>query len=153
MDRKRTVGLMVAVLAIVAGVFALLEATRMPDWEIALQDYLTQNGWGVNRTPYQAARASQPWHFIPQMGRAIIQDWTWEGIDLPYPPDQVVCVLAGQDGGARLLFVCYHSDNLWRSGWVVHEGPQSPFTLADREILRQIGCDLALVSRGLERRV
>jgi hypothetical protein len=149
MDRKRAMGLLAAVLAILAVVFALLEATRTPDWEIALRDYLARDA--AREIVCRVAPASRPWHFTPQMGRAVIQDWTWEGIALPYPPERAICVLATGGGRARLLFVCYHSDNLWRSGWVVHKGPESPFTPADREILRQIGCDLALVSSGSER--
>jgi len=31
-----------------------------------------------------------------------------------------------QEPPARFVLIAHHNDNLWREGWVVHEGPTSP---------------------------
>ncbi len=154
---KRIITLAFPFLVVVSVVMtvAALEARRTPDWQTALSDYTAGN-----RLPGEAIRvlavveARKPWNFEATMGKAVRSDWTWQIQQLPFPPTALRCALlererisaAGVPGERKrqVVFVAYHTDTLWRSGWLVHEGPREPFTpelLAD---LDTIGCDLDL---------
>jgi len=142
-----------AVVLIALGVaFAVLEAKRTPDWRIGLDEYLESVFSPAGRMTVELAdRASKPWNFRKDMGDAVIRTRMWDSIELPVPPKEVMCVLLVRTrsstvdaGGARLVFVGFHTDNLWKQGWIVYEGPESPFTQAVKEDLASIGCDLEL---------
>ena len=58
----------------------------------------------------------------------------------------VITPVAGERGEPvrQVIFVSYHSDGLWRAGWLVHEslgGALSPELIAN---LGAIGCDLGI---------
>jgi hypothetical protein len=48
------------------------------------------------------------------------------------------------DGQRQVVFVGYHSDALWRVGWLVHDGPKTPFPATFILQLKALGCDLPL---------
>jgi len=88
------------------------------------------------------------------MGRAVRNDRKWQIVQMPFPPTELRCALlerrsrsaAGVMGEAKrqVIYVGYHSDELWRSGWLVHEGPQESFAAQLLSDLDAIGCDLDL---------
>ena len=131
------------------------EARRVPAWRTELSDYIVRT-----RLPHetmkieQVVEATHPWHFNPTMGKPVRRGWVWGIADLPYPPTTMRCVLLDQGrqsalgvAGApkrQVLYVGYHTDTLWRAGWLVHEGPTSPFSTAHLTDLETLGCDLDL---------
>jgi hypothetical protein len=125
---------------------AALERQREPDWQAALNHYLAQREPSTQRLAVQhMTRASSPQHFQPEMGVAQrLDDWRWT-VQLPYPPDELVCVLlAGEEAQRQVVYVGHHTDTLWRVGWLVHQGPASPFPSDLAVDLAALGCDLGL---------
>ena len=133
-------------LGTIAGVIAL-EQGQPPGWERALQLYLDTAAPVQGRAQVMAAeQARQPWEFRPELGSPVHQDevWTWQIDQLPYPPDDLYCVLLGYPAGAatsrQVVYVAHHTDNLWRVGWLVHLGPVTPFPATLAADLAQVGC-------------
>jgi hypothetical protein len=56
---------------------------------------------------------------------------------LPYPPQEVWCVRAGDGGTPTVLFVALHQD-LYNGAWLVHEADTSALA----EALPRLGCTL-----------
>jgi hypothetical protein len=143
------------VLASVVITFAALEARRMPDWETTLSDYIAWSRLPDETIKVQAVvEASKPWNFRATMGKAVRNDWRWGIEQLPFPPTAMRCVLLERERKSavgvpgepkhQVIFVGYHTDTLWRVGWLVHEGPQEGFTPELVADLDTIGCDLDL---------
>ncbi len=158
---KRIIALAFPFLVLVGAVITVLalEARRVPDWETELDSYITRSRLpGETITVLAEVEASRPWKFSSAMGKAIANErgWPWGNNELPppYPPTAVRCVLlererkptSGEPGESirQVIFVSYHSDGLWRVGWLTHEGPQEAFTPELRANLDTIGCDLGL---------
>lgn len=142
---KKIIALAIPLLVLVgtAVLFITLESRRMPDWELELNEYLARpDAFAVQ----QVVLARHPENFKPDMGAPVQGDWPW-GIEvLPYPPQALRCVLLAQPDAAKqqTVYVGYYSDALWRSGWLVHEGPEAPFSPTLDGHLTAIGCDLEL---------
>jgi hypothetical protein len=137
----------------VALTFIVLEGRRTPDWESVLDDYIAgSHAPGETIDVLAMVQARKPWNFTPSMGRAVRSDWKWQIVQLPFPPTELRCVLLERRGGSatgatgegkrQVVYVGYHTDALWRLGWLVHEGPQGPFTAPLLADLEAIGCDL-----------
>jgi hypothetical protein len=63
----------------------------------------------------------------------------------PYPPEQVQCVrLANRHRENEVVFISYHTNQLWNIDWAVHKSVHLPSSAAFSEGLQAIGCDLAL---------
>lgn len=139
--------LMIPLVVVVA--FVMLEARRGPDWQFDLNEYLTDKAQTSGAMTLRAVvRAREPWNFSPEMGRPVRDDWRWGIDELPFPPLEVQCVLLERGDAAtpqrQVVFIGYHTDRLWRVGWLVHEGPTEPFPLELTDHLAMIGCDLDL---------
>jgi hypothetical protein len=158
---KRGIALAFPFLVLVGAVVTVLalEARRTPDWETELNSYMARSrAPGETITVLAQVEASRPWNFSPAMGRALANEsgWPWGTGELPppYPPAAVRCVLlerdrkfaTGQAGDLlrQVIFVSYHSDGLFRVGWLTHEGPQDVFTPELAANLAAIGCDLGI---------
>ena len=152
---KRLIALAVPFLVLVAMVVTLawFEARQTPNWEIVLNDYVTRGGLARESIRIQAlVEASRPWNFTAAMGNPVRNEWPWGIDELPFPPTSLRCVLLEKEGKSasavkreperRVIYVGYHDDTLWRAGWLVHEGPQAPFTPELVTDLATIGCDL-----------
>ncbi|MEM7346631.1 MAG: hypothetical protein AAF485_20500 [Chloroflexota bacterium] len=89
--------------------------------------------------------ASQPWNYLNTMGKPVPRGWVWGIETVPFPPTAMQCVLLAEgEINQQVIYVGYHTDNLWRVGWLVHEGPTSPFQPEHIVNLTEIGCDLGL---------
>lgn len=154
---KRLIALAVPFLVLVSVLVTLawFEARRAPDWEIVLNDYLAPRGLASETVKIQAVvEAGRPWNFTAAMGQPVGNDWPWDIDRLPFPPTAMRCVLLQKGSSSALtdegeperqvIYVGYHDDTLWRAGWLVHEGPQAPFTPELFADLDTIGCDLDL---------
>jgi hypothetical protein len=128
---------------------AALERQREPDWQAALNQYLAQRKPTTQRLAVQRmTRASSPQRFQPEMGVAQrLDDWRWE-VEVPYPPDELLCVLLAREEGhveaQQVVYVGHHTDTLWRVGWLVHQGPASPFPPDLTVDLAALGCELGV---------
>jgi hypothetical protein len=154
---KRVVALVVpfAVLIVAISVFAVLEKQRGPDWQLELNDYIAQSALPSETVKIQSVvEASEPRNFSGEMGRAVRDDWRWDSIEPSFPPEAVQCVLlkrnrpstvgGGEEAIRQVVFVAYHSDALYREGWLAYAGPKAPFTQEFAAHLAAIGCGLDL---------
>ena len=65
------------------------------------------------------------------------------GRALPFPPEDLWCLLLAEDGGSapQLVFVGLHGD-MYRAEWVVHEPAHGSAGQAVAADLSSVGCDL-----------
>jgi len=131
---------------------SMFESRRGSDWEIKLRDYLAQHqAPGEIIRVEKVIEASRPENFNPSMGQAVRSSWEWGIEELP-PPTAMRCVLLVWKSPAaaqiqaepkrQVIFIGYHSDKLWRMGWLVHEGLSAPFTPKVLANLDTLGCNL-----------
>lgn len=137
--------ILVVVTTGVADVLIVLEAHRLPDWQVTLQNYTRAEKLIVLET----SRAREPDLFDPAWSRPMREGWSWPMDRLPQPPDEVRCVLVERghwpDGAARqVLLVARHNDQLYHIGWLVHAAEQEPFRPEFLLYLERLGCDLTL---------
>ena len=155
MKRIITLAIPLAVLIVVVMAFVMLETQRGPDWSIELDEYIAHSALPSETITMQSVvEASKPWNFSEAMGEAVRDDWRWMIDKLPFPPQAVQCVLlersrrpttgAEEELRRQVVFVGYHTDGLYRVGWLVHKGVEEPFTQEMVGHLAMIGCDLGL---------
>jgi hypothetical protein len=94
--------------------------------------YATSVTYGQAIAPSVSLTPNLPGLRLPSSGRP-----------LPYPPQDVWCVLLAGDQSGRtgdlLIFVALHQD-LYGAAWVVHEAGDAPFGSDLEADLREIGC-------------
>jgi len=127
-----------------------------------LDAYLADAFWPGTAKVQAVARARQPWRFEPGMSGRIYGDsvnfQTEESsgslAPLPYPPDQLWCVLLRTEGGGpaggdryTVAFVALHI-GLYNADWVVHGARENLTHPGTLESLSAIGCDLGLDRAG-----
>lgn len=69
----------------------------------------------------QVAQADKPWRFTEELethrvdARQLkyLARISFGALVLPYPPEQVECVLIEQNGRQETIFMNYYSDKLW----------------------------------------
>jgi hypothetical protein len=132
-------------------IFAGFEAQRKPDWRVQLDRYITDKFPSETITVKDAVAASQSGNFNERMGQPVRSlAWQWGIDELPYPPQLLRCALLDRRDNStgltqrQIVFVGYHTDTLWRVGWLVHEGPKAPFTAEVITDLTTLGCPLEL---------
>jgi len=122
-------------------------AARPPDWEVELSAYLTARNTTLADPVIlkTVARATKPRNFSGDTFYPVFgNDFRGSG-GLPYPPEQVQCVrLANRHRENEVVFISYHTDQLWNIDWVVHKSVHAPASGAFLEDLQAIGCNLAL---------
>jgi hypothetical protein len=169
--RRRTILLMVAL----AGPFALAgflvarQAFMPPEWQAGLDRYVAHKAAssGGAITVQRVERARKPWKFSRDMSGSVFgdglyfrPDYTFDGEyvggsgrrPLPFPPEEVWCVLLAQalqerDTGEAtysVVFVALHQD-LYTADWVLHEVVDDLPAGALAESLAALECDLGWV--------
>ena len=158
---KRIIALAFPFAVLVGAVITVLalEARRTPDWQSELNSYVARSRLPDETiTVLAEVEASRPWNFSPAMGKAVANEsgWPWGDNELPppFPPTAVRCVLleherkpaAGGPGESirQVVFVGYHTDGMWRAGWLTHEGPLEAFAPELIADLDAIGCNLGV---------
>lgn len=134
-----------AMLILVTGIFILAETSRSPDWEVELNQYLIdRNTIRINSVVLKTVmQATKPWNFSDDTFYPVFGD-NFNG-QFPYPPEQIQCVLlVNSQGENEIVFVSYHTDQLWNIDWVIHKSIHTPSSAAFLEDLQTIGCDFAL---------
>jgi DNA gyrase inhibitor GyrI len=141
--------LTIAVFAFASGTLAGLEARRGPDWYLELQGYIAQSAQASETVKVVAiVDATEPVNFRTGMGTPTREDWR------STPIHAVKCVLLERSrpltpGGEpvsrrQVVFLAYHSDALYRVGWLAYAGPREPFGQEIKANLREVGCELGL---------
>jgi hypothetical protein len=151
---RRVVALLVpfAVLIATIGTVGVLEARRLPDWRLELDRYLEATGRPSETVAVQSVvQARRPWNLAPDIVSTASMDPTWQSIDVP-PPSNVRCVLlervryspatAGEWRTQEVVLLGYHTDLLWKDGWIVYELTSDWCTPESHQALAQVGCDL-----------
>ncbi len=152
-QRIAALAIPLAVLAATMGAITALEVRRGPDWQHELNDYIIESTSPSERVTIQSVtEASEPRNFSPEMGTAVRDDWRWHEVAPSFPAQAVKCALlerrtgaTSSDGGRatrQVVFVAYHTDALYRVGWLAYAGPEAPFAEAFVERMATIGCDL-----------
>jgi hypothetical protein len=63
---------------------------------------------------------------------------------LPFPPEEVWCVLLKGQPRDRVVLVARHHREPYYTEWITHQGPGEPFDQPVLETLSALGCDLAI---------
>lgn len=156
--RKRILVIIpVAVVLALASTLILINNRQTPAWKTKLDQYLA-----YMRTTGQAtyrliaySTASQPGNFTPEMSAesfsdsVIFQTTTntsaqyFAGLQLmPYPPEEVVCVLLDGGRSPELVYVTRHS-SLYNADWIVHISTDPWNSLNLQSSLASIGCNVS----------
>jgi len=168
MGRAVSLALLLVALGALVGAFVAAEARRPVGWEAELEKYVEyRDSLSSGTTTAQlVARASQPWNFSRDMSHASFGDSVYYRTDygydagrgggprpLPFPPDEVWCVLLQRDRASttdsvgeitqEVVFSVLDRD-MYNADWVIHEGASAPFSPEFMEDLSLVGCDLAL---------
>ena len=61
---------------------------------------------------------------------------------LPFPPEEVWCVLLAGESQDQVIFLARHHREPYYTDWVIHQGPHTPFPDSLHDILSAVGCDL-----------
>lgn len=142
-------GVPVAVLVFAVGFVVGLEVRRGPDWRLELDEYIAEKGPGAAIRVEAVVRARKPWNFTPALGVVKRE----REIAPSLPPRAVRCALLLRSGSGsdrkedprrQVVYLVYHSDVLYRVGWMAYEGPEEPFGPELTTDLERIGCDLRL---------
>ncbi len=155
---KRRGLLLIPLLAIFIAVmsFILVDQHKTPTWQARLDQYLgylRQIG-GSSPRVISATPALSPINFTPGMSSetnsADVVFLTTHGQGgnyfadlqpLPYPPEQVMCVLLDVSGQNELVYVALHN-NSSNNDWIVHISPEPWGSYALQTHLSSLGCSL-----------
>ncbi|MBN1135030.1 MAG: hypothetical protein JXM73_00495 [Anaerolineae bacterium] len=173
---KRGILLIVALLLLAAlgtGVLALLpdKAGLPAGCQAALNQYLTHKNATLSEglSVKSAVKAANPGRLAQDVSMAVYggslyyqtdQDYQtssgdaeaddyWATDDrrpLPYPPEEVWCVLlerSAQTPAYGVAFVSLHQD-IHNADWVVHEAGPDPFASVSIQVASDLGCDLSV---------
>jgi hypothetical protein len=143
--------LFTAVALVVFIPLGLFESRRTPDWQSRLSQYLATSG--VSREDILLVEVAEAQHlgqFTVQMLQAVPAG-TWQGIVRIPLPETIRCIRIERQGQAgqgivrpsigKYLLIGYHSDGLWRSGWLVHEFREGVSEGEQRVLLAKLGCN------------
>ena len=149
---RRVIALLVPFVVLIAtiGMVCVLEARRPPDWRLELDRYLEATGRPSETVAVQSVvQARRPWNLAPDMVSTALMDQTWQSIDVP-PPSNVRCVLlervrhspatAREWRTQEVVLLGYHTDLLWKDGWIVYELTSDWCTPESHQTLAAIGC-------------
>jgi hypothetical protein len=164
---RKTVLLLFSILLLIAFGMAVVAQTPdkaqvlPPDSVAHLQQYLTDRFGPGTAIVQRVARASRPWRFTPAMSlgthEGSKQAQTAESSSiygpLPFPPDQLWCVLVKVPGlepeetlgrsPYAIVFLGLHID-MYNADWVAHDGIRDLSAPESTRVLSLIGCDLEL---------
>jgi hypothetical protein len=146
---------LLAVIILVATIL-VLDSLRTPAWRVKINHYITFLRETNHLTYHIASTASatQPDNFTETMSAETYSDTqlfqtsvsnnttiTAELEPLPYPPEQVICVLLNDGGQLNLVYVALHN-NLYNADWIVHISPDPWDSQVTQSNLSSIGCQL-----------
>lgn len=157
MKRKALLIPLSAIIIVVAAIL-LLDRHQSPPWKVELDRYLLALRQSGNRAfrLVSYASAASPANFTPAMSAESYSNsllfaasYTLDGQittglePMPYPPQEVVCVLLQQDGQQQLVYVARHT-SLYNADWVVHISSDPWGSPALQSNLQTLGCSLDL---------
>jgi len=146
---------LLAVILLVA-LILVIDSQRPPAWRVKINHYIAFLR-ETNHPSYHVestASAAQPSNFSESMSAETFSDtplfqtssssrasFSAELEPLPYPPEQVMCVLLHDGSQLQLVYVALHN-NLYNADWVVHISPDPWGSQAIQSNLSSIGCQL-----------
>jgi hypothetical protein len=138
-------------------VILVIDSQRTPAWRVKIDHYIAFLR-ATNHPSYHiesTASAAQPSNFSASMSvetysdSALFQTSSGSGTSysaelepLPYPPEQVMCVLLQDGGQLQLVYVALHN-NLYNADWVVHISSDPWGSQAIQFNLSSIGCSIS----------
>jgi hypothetical protein len=146
---------LLAVIVLVVSIL-LLDSLRTPAWRVKINHYLNFLR-ETNHPSYHVestASAAQPGNFTEAMSVETYSDtplfqtssgsstsYSAELEPLPYPPEQVMCVLLHDGSQLQLVYVALHN-NLYNADWIVHISPDPWGSQTLQFNLTSIGCSI-----------
>jgi hypothetical protein len=67
-----------------------------------------------------------------------------EGTPLPYPPQEVWCVLVHSEAGQQVILLGRHHRDPYQTDWIIHQQPADPSPAGWIELLDLLGCGRVL---------
>lgn len=157
MRKAALLGVTLVVPLIVATIILILEADRPADWRVELGQYILYRNTHADESIsiQEIVEAHRPWHFDSEMSDTVFGDSVFRTdnryngqrggyITLPFPPEQLYCVLLEGDDRLELAFVALHNDQVWWQDWLVHQSSTAVGTAAFEETMSRLGCELDL---------
>ncbi len=141
---------------IIAIILILINQRATSPWKTKLKQYLVylRETEQISYQILDTASAVTPENFSESMsGESYSQDVTFASthnlfndyssslLPMPYPPDQVICVLLNLNGNPQLVYVALHN-SLYNADWIVHVSPDPWGSPLLQENLKAIGCTL-----------
>ncbi len=145
--------------------FLLYAEQQPPAWQTELEKYIAykERGSPLLITELVAVRSGRPWRFTGDTNFIVygdtpyyITDNTYQSgpdrrfsrMPLPYPPEELWCVLlkigpsyAPSFSKYQLVLVARHQD-LYNADWVIHEAILPPSSPELKQTLSRVGCDI-----------
>jgi hypothetical protein len=145
--------------------FLLYAKQQPPAWQTELEKYIAykEHASPILITEQSAVRSERPWKFTGDTGYIVygdtpyyITDNTYQSgrdsrfsrMPLPYPPEELWCVLLKMEPRYapdffkyQLVFVARHQD-LYNADWVIHEANRPPSSPEIKQTLSRIGCNI-----------
>lgn len=156
MKKRVLIFIPILVVLVLVVTLLLLNNRQTPAWKAKLNQYLSylretgKSSYLVLSTAY----ASQPANFTPAMSAESYSDSVIfqtthntnaqysSGLEpMPYPPDEVVCVLLKDGGQQQLVYIALHN-SLYNADWIVHISPDPWGSFALQSNLDRLGCSL-----------
>jgi hypothetical protein len=152
--RNLLIPLLAVMILIVA--ISVLDSLRAPAWQVKINHYITflKENHHLSYHIESTASATQPENFTQAMSAETYSDtplfqtssantasFSAELEPLPYPPEQVMCVLLHDGSQLNLVYVALHN-NLYNADWIVHIAPDPWGSQAIQNNLSAIGCQI-----------
>jgi hypothetical protein len=154
MRKRLIIYIPVLVVLLLLATLLIVNHFTTPKWKISLDQYLDfQQAAGKHSFRLvKATQATQPAQFSAAMSaesyrnnvvfstnNTIGSQYTSEMYPLPYPPDEVWCVLLQNDSQQQVVYVALHKSQN-NADWIVHI-PSQPYSSPSlQNSLSQIGC-------------
>ena len=156
MKKRRLILVPLTVVIVLISGWLLINHFQTPAWHAKLDQYLVylrQTGQSTTRV-IATDPAVSPANFTSTMsaetyGDSVIFETShnlYEEVStglqpMPYPPQEVMCVLMDVDGERQVVYVALHSD-LYNADWIVHISPEPWGSSMLQSQLVSLGCTL-----------
>lgn len=146
----------ISALLIVAAILLVLNRRATPSWESRLDQYLAymRKTSQLSLQVVATTPAISPAKFSPAMSgetfsdsiifqttHTLSTDYSADLIPIPYPPNEVMCVLLKTGSQHQLVYVALHN-SLYNADWIVHVSPDPWGSSILQSSLDAIGCSL-----------
>lgn len=155
--KKRTLAFIpLLALPVIIGAWLVISWRQTPAWKTTLNGYITflRETGQASYQVVSSTRAASPASFTTAMSAETYTDspvfqsnhgpnasYSAALESLPYPPEEVVCVLLKGAGQQQLVYVALHN-SLYNADWIVHVAPEPWGSPILQSHLASLGCGM-----------